>query len=76
MTTGASAVPAVSITSMFGFMTPSTASGFIGFWAWANLGSSVMFGIFENFDFAATASMSLMQVGYETYLSTNLTELV
>ena len=37
---------------------------------------SVMFGIFENFDFAATASMSLMQVGYQTYLSTNLTDLV
>ena len=37
---------------------------------------SVMFGIFENFDFAATASMSLMQVGYKTYLSTNLTETV
>lgn len=37
---------------------------------------SVMFGVFENFDFAATASMSLMQVGYQTFLSTNLTELV
>ena len=35
---------------------------------------SVMFGIFANFDFAATASMSLMQVGYQTFLSTNLTE--
>lgn len=45
MTTGASAAPAVSITSMFEFMTPSTASGFIGFWA--NLGSSVMLGIFD-----------------------------
>ena len=33
---------------------------------------SVMFGIFEHFDFAATASMSLMQVGYQTYLATNL----
>lgn len=33
---------------------------------------SVMFGVFENFDFAATASMSLMQVGYKTYLSTNV----
>ena len=32
---------------------------------------SVMFGIFEHFDFAATASMSLMQVGYKTYLATN-----
>lgn len=37
---------------------------------------AVMFGIFENFDFAATASMSLMQVGYQTYLSTNLEESV
>lgn len=33
---------------------------------------SVMFGMFETFDFAATASMSLMQVGYETYLATNV----
>lgn len=33
---------------------------------------SVMFGIFENFDFAATASMSLMQTGYQTFLSKNL----
>lgn len=32
----------------------------------------VMFGLFENFDFAATASMSLMQVGYQTFLATNL----
>ena len=35
---------------------------------------SVMFGIFENFDFAATASMSLMQVGYQTFLATNFRE--
>lgn len=33
---------------------------------------SVMFGIFEHFDFAATASMSLMQVGYQTFMATNL----
>lgn len=32
----------------------------------------VMFGLFETFDFAATASMSLMQVGYRTFLATNL----
>lgn len=32
----------------------------------------VMFGLFENFDFAATASMSLMQVGYQTFLAANL----
>ncbi len=35
---------------------------------------SVIFGIFANFDFAATASMSLMQVGYQTFLATNLIE--
>ncbi len=35
---------------------------------------SVMFGVFENFDFAATASMSLMQVGYPTFLATNFTK--
>lgn len=35
---------------------------------------SMLFGVFENFDFAATASMSLMQVGYQTFLSTNVTE--
>ena len=33
---------------------------------------SVMFGVFENFDFAATASMSLMQVGYQTFMATNV----
>lgn len=33
---------------------------------------SVMFGVFETFDFAATASMSLMQVGYQTFLATNV----
>ena len=33
---------------------------------------SVMFGIFANFDFAATASMSLMQVGYQTFMATNV----
>ena len=31
----------------------------------------VMFGIFEHFDFAATASMSLMETGYQTFLATN-----
>ncbi|MCI8524380.1 MAG: 4-(cytidine 5'-diphospho)-2-C-methyl-D-erythritol kinase [Oscillospiraceae bacterium] len=35
---------------------------------------SVIFGVFENFDFAATASMSLMQVGYQTFLATNVAE--
>ena len=33
---------------------------------------SVMFGVFENFNVAATASMSLMQVGYQTFLATNV----
>ncbi len=33
---------------------------------------AVMFGVFASFDFAATASMSLMQVGYQTFLATNL----
>lgn len=33
---------------------------------------SVMFGIFETFEFAATASMSLMQVGFQTFLATNV----
>ncbi len=33
---------------------------------------SVMFGLFSNFEFAATASMSLMQVGYQTFMATNL----
>lgn len=33
---------------------------------------SVLFGIFETFELAATASMSLMQVGYETFLATNV----
>ena len=33
---------------------------------------SVMFGVFANFDFAATASMSLMQVGYQTFMATNV----
>ena len=33
---------------------------------------SVMFGVFETFEFAATASMSLMQVGYQTFLATNV----
>ncbi len=33
---------------------------------------SVMFGVFDNFGFAAMASMSLMKVGYKTYMATNV----
>lgn len=44
MTTGASEVPAVSMTSMFEFRTPSACSAFIPFCAY--LGSSWMLGIF------------------------------
>ncbi len=33
---------------------------------------AVMFGLFESFDFAATASMSLMRAGYRTFMATNL----
>jgi len=33
---------------------------------------AVMFGLFENFDFAVTASMSLMRAGYRTFMAANL----
>lgn len=33
---------------------------------------SVMFGVFDSFNFAAMASMSLMKVGYKTLMATNI----